>query len=78
MSQLLVKVLPILRGLLPMNKIAAWVMGAILVVLAGVAGLKGEEIKQEMCAAPSLPAVSVSPAAPVEAPKAEEKAAVKK
>jgi hypothetical protein len=67
MSSFLVKVLPVLRGLLPMNKIAAWVVSAFLVVLAGVAGLKGDDIKAEICKAEALPAVELP------APVVEEK-----
>jgi hypothetical protein len=51
----LIKALPFLRGLLPMNKIAAWVVGVVLVVIAGIAGVKGEDVKKEFCSIEKLP-----------------------
>lgn len=50
-----------------MNKIFAWIVSAVLVVLAAVAGLKGDDIKAELCKAEALPAVVVP------APVVEEK-----
>ena len=72
MSSFLVKVLPVLRGLLPMNKIAAWFLGVLTIVIAGVLGTQGDEIKEKYCANADLPKVE-APAVEVPAPLKEEK-----
>ena len=66
-------VLTFLKSVLPTKKIAAWILGVIGLLVAGVMGVANSDLKAQYCAseAVTLPA-TVAPA-PVVAPAVEVK-----
>ncbi len=48
MPPALLKILPFLRNLLPVNKIAAWIVGVALVAIIPILGANKEEVYAEL------------------------------